>query len=414
MSRTSANGATRGTRAASLSISPAANARRNSPSVAPPNKAAEKEAVWLQRAPDLQEGAGQIVDRVQRENAHDQIEASLRERQCLFIRGEGNMLRPLERGRCGRNIRQMAPASEARASRTQVERAAETASARRTGAPPCSRQPDEQEIVAAPRARAAAPHGIGSAVEHNRDGHRSRSLQSLEASVVLELAHDRNAGTEKRGEHRALRVAQVWPARARHRVSAACSRCRTPSRKRTISVHRAGHSDLLSRAIRVCAVCGFPVRLRLRAPRRSVRLCLPAAARLRQGALRRHALRSASRDPILALKRADRLDLVPAFARWLATRRPWSLLGRSRSHRPGAAASLAPLAAPLQSVRLFWRGRWAGLRASLSTASLLRRSRATPSQGDMPSASARRRNVQGAFRVDRRAASVAERQNSFA
>jgi ComF family protein len=106
----------------------------------------------------------------------------------------------------------------------------------------------------------------------------------------------------------------------------------------------------------------------------------------------------ASRNPILALKRADRLDLVPAFARWI--------------ERPGrelldAADLIAPV--PLHPGRL-WRRRF-NQSALIATALgrivgkpvdclVLRRVRKTPSQGEMPSASARRRNMQGAFRAD--------------
>jgi len=105
-----------------------------------------------------------------------------------------------------------------------------------------------------------------------------------------------------------------------------------------------------------------------------------------------------SRNPILALKRADRLDLVPAFANWL--------------ERPGrefldAAELIVPV--PLHRGRL-WQRRY-NQSALIATALgkiagkpvdclALSRVRATPSQGEMPSASARRRNMQGAFRAD--------------
>jgi ComF family protein len=106
----------------------------------------------------------------------------------------------------------------------------------------------------------------------------------------------------------------------------------------------------------------------------------------------------ASRDPVLALKRADRLDLVPAFSRWL-----------ERAGRP--LLSQADVIVP---VPLHWRRLWARrynqaalLAKGLSKLSqtpcnvlVLRRGRPTKSQGEMPSAKARRRNVLGAFRVD--------------
>jgi ComF family protein len=104
-----------------------------------------------------------------------------------------------------------------------------------------------------------------------------------------------------------------------------------------------------------------------------------------------------SRGAILALKHADRLDLVPGFTRWLA--------------RAGAAVRddadlIVPV--PLHPWRL-WRRRYnqaAELARRLARdwamacdPHALIRGRATPSQGAMPSAKARRRNVQRAFQV---------------
>ncbi|MGH6876961.1 MAG: ComF family protein [Rhizomicrobium sp.] len=107
----------------------------------------------------------------------------------------------------------------------------------------------------------------------------------------------------------------------------------------------------------------------------------------------------ASRDPILAFKRADRLDLVPAFARWL-----------ERAGRELLAEADLVVPVPLHRWRL-WRRRFnqsALIARALGTRAgkpvdcrLLFRTRATPSQGEMPSARARRRNMQGAFGVDR-------------
>lgn len=109
-----------------------------------------------------------------------------------------------------------------------------------------------------------------------------------------------------------------------------------------------------------------------------------------------------SRGPILALKHADRLDLAPGFARWL-----------ERAGKPllGEADIIVPV--PLHASRL-WRRRYnqaaelaralGRLAAKPVEPTLLHRTRATPSQGAMPSAKARRRNMRGAFRVaeDRR------------
>ncbi|HWA92253.1 MAG TPA: ComF family protein [Rhizomicrobium sp.] len=105
----------------------------------------------------------------------------------------------------------------------------------------------------------------------------------------------------------------------------------------------------------------------------------------------------ASRGPILALKHADRLDLVPGFARWL-----------DRVGRALLDDSDFIVAVPLHPSRLWMRryNQSAELARALSLLSgkpsapqLLKRVRATPSQGAMPSAKARRRNMQGAFKV---------------
>jgi ComF family protein len=112
----------------------------------------------------------------------------------------------------------------------------------------------------------------------------------------------------------------------------------------------------------------------------------------------------ASKQPVLALKHADRLDLVPAFAKWL-----------DRAGHDLFAATDLVVPVPLHRLRL-WKRRYnqsaelaRGLcrRTGLAFAPLLlERTKPTPSQGQMPSAAARRQNVAGAFRVppDRRAA----------
>jgi ComF family protein len=104
-----------------------------------------------------------------------------------------------------------------------------------------------------------------------------------------------------------------------------------------------------------------------------------------------------SRGPVLGLKHGDRLDLVPGFARWL--------------HRVGRdlleeADVIIPV--PLHRTRL-WRRRYnqaaevarqvGRLSARPVKPLAIQRVRATPSQGEMPSASARRRNMRGAFHV---------------
>jgi ComF family protein len=105
----------------------------------------------------------------------------------------------------------------------------------------------------------------------------------------------------------------------------------------------------------------------------------------------------ASKGPILALKHADRLDLIPGFARWL-----------DRAGRAMLDETDVIIPVPLHPLRLWVRrynqsaemARALGRMTAKPVAPLaLVRVRATPSQGEMPSAKARRRNMRGAFRV---------------
>lgn len=103
-----------------------------------------------------------------------------------------------------------------------------------------------------------------------------------------------------------------------------------------------------------------------------------------------------SRGAILGLKHADRLDLVPGFARWL---------GRTGRQTLAQCDLVVPV--PLHRWRLWQRrynqaaelGRALAREWRLVFDPVLVRSRATPSQGAMASAKARRRNVQRAFQV---------------
>ena len=104
-----------------------------------------------------------------------------------------------------------------------------------------------------------------------------------------------------------------------------------------------------------------------------------------------------SRGAILALKHADRLELVPGFARWL---------GRVGRPLLDEADLIVPV--PLHPSRLWLRRynqsaelarRLARDRICAYDPLALVRSRRTLSQGVMPSARARRRNVLSAFRV---------------
>jgi ComF family protein len=105
-----------------------------------------------------------------------------------------------------------------------------------------------------------------------------------------------------------------------------------------------------------------------------------------------------SKSLVLALKRADRHDLVPPLARWL-----------ERGGRELLAETDLIVPVPLHRWRLWQRRfnqsallaqRLARLTGKPADPLALRRIRPTPSQGEMPSAKARRRNVRGAFKAD--------------
>jgi len=143
-----------------------------------------------------------------------------------------------------------------------------------------------------------------------------------------------------------------------------------------------------------CACCGLPFPVALDGENVcAVCLAKPPAFDSARAIL---AYDEKSRGAILALKHADRLDLVPGFARWL-----------SRTGRALLESSDLVVPVPLHPLRL-WRRRYnqsAELARrlardwSLTYATALIRSRATPSQGAMASAKARRRNVLRAFKV---------------
>jgi ComF family protein len=105
----------------------------------------------------------------------------------------------------------------------------------------------------------------------------------------------------------------------------------------------------------------------------------------------------ASRAPILALKRADRLDLVPAFARWLE-RAGYDLIAETDVIVPVPPHRRRLWIRRYNQSALLANELGKLLNRPVST-NALQRTRPTPSQGDMPSAKARRRNVRGAFKA---------------
>jgi ComF family protein len=144
----------------------------------------------------------------------------------------------------------------------------------------------------------------------------------------------------------------------------------------------------------VCDGCGAPFEYSLG---EGVR-CAPCTAQPRAF----HRARAASlydetsRDPILKLKHADRLDLAPMFARWIS---------RSAHALIEEADAIAPV--PLHPLRLLARRYNQAAEIARPLAALtgtpylpdaLVRRRATGTQGGK-SGSGRRRNVAGAFEV---------------
>ncbi|MBM3522755.1 MAG: ComF family protein [Alphaproteobacteria bacterium] len=149
-----------------------------------------------------------------------------------------------------------------------------------------------------------------------------------------------------------------------------------------------------------CADCGAPFEVGPGASPRALRCAACLAERPVLGATRaalRYDVRS--RPLVLGFKHADRLHAAPIFAAWLA---------RAGGDLLAAADLVAPV--PLHWSRLAWR-RYnqaavlaqgvARLAGRSYAPDLLRRSRRTPSQGEL-TRDGRRRNVAGAFLVSPR------------
>ena len=148
----------------------------------------------------------------------------------------------------------------------------------------------------------------------------------------------------------------------------------------------------------MCAACGLPFEF----DPGGDTLCAACHARPPAFDKARAIMRydEASKRPILAFKHGDRLDLSPAFARWL-----------DRGGRGLLAQADVVIPVPLHPGRLWSRrynqsaelaralGRLGGKPCDFRS---LVRGRATPSQGAMRSAKARRRNMLGAFKVSPR------------
>jgi len=145
----------------------------------------------------------------------------------------------------------------------------------------------------------------------------------------------------------------------------------------------------------LCSSCGSPFEV----DPGSETLCGACLARPNDFTRARSLFRydDASKPLILAFKHGDRLDHAPAFARWL-----------ERTGQPLFADAELLVPVPLHRWKL-WKRRYnqsavvaeglAKLAGLPHDPLVLEKRRATKSQGEMPSAKARRRNVLGAFRV---------------
>jgi ComF family protein len=145
----------------------------------------------------------------------------------------------------------------------------------------------------------------------------------------------------------------------------------------------------------LCSCCGTPFEV----DPGSETVCGACLARPHDFTCARSLFRydDASKPLILAFKHGDRLDHAPAFARWL-----------ERTGRPLFADAGLLVPVPLHRWKL-WKRRFnqaaivaEGLSRIVGIPHdplVLEKRRATKSQGEMPSAKARRRNVLNAFRV---------------
>ena len=148
----------------------------------------------------------------------------------------------------------------------------------------------------------------------------------------------------------------------------------------------------------MCTICGLPFEIDPGADSLCAScLASPPAFDRARAAM---AYDDASKGAILALKRADRLEFAQLFALWLR-----------RAGQPLLDEAEVIVPVPLHRLRLWVRryNQSAVLAQRLRQMTgkrfdpfVLVRLRPTPSQGEMPSVKARRRNVQGAFRVPSR------------
>ncbi len=317
----------------------------------------QKEAIGLEDPADLDQGPGQIVDRLQRIKTDGQVERSFaRIQDFLLIKVEDA---PVPRKGLDRRRQSFADPQSV------VEAAGH------------SRQPVAQplqcgliqETVACDPARARARRLNGAEVENHRAfcGHcvTLKEMGPKLKTALLDLLFP------------PLCVSCREPLGGGYGFCAGC------------------WSGIAFLDGPMCDCCGLPFAFDPGAGTRCAACLARPPAYDRARAI--FAYDENSRAPILALKHADRLDLVPGFAHWLE---------RTGAGLLDGSDLIVPV--PLHPIRLWQRrynqaaelARALGRRASKRVAvRALERTRSTESQGAMVSASGRRRNVRGAFRV---------------
>lgn len=384
-------------------------------------KRADKQSLRRERAADLDEGTRQVVDRVQVQDAGDQIERSAGERKRFFVGDDANA-RNLRGGTRTQPVPGMRLENRmARCARAEIERQSEV--------PVQSGEPFRQrfggfaneKIVAGDVFGARAAGGVKTPVEDDRNAHgcnnscfaastgaisQAKNFRPAKTTTVAPSRRDNSVLIRAARNSGATRVTAI--SRKLSTICGArildflfpplCIVCRAPiAQAHNLCSQCWGRLSFLSEPF--CAVCGLPFEFDA-GPGSVCGACLrrPPAFQKARALMRYDEI---AREPILALKRADRLFLVPGFARWLA---------RAGQELISQSDLIVPV--PLHRWRLWKRrfnqsallalalGMWAG--KPVDCLSLVR-TRATPSQGAMPSARARRRNMQGAFAVGRAA-----------